>query len=67
VAQATDVQTIITIGGNLFEIAATQLGSALQWINIAKANNLIDPMLSGQNRVVIPPSSSVFSDGIGPQ
>jgi len=61
------VQTITTIGGNLFEIAATCLGSALQWINIARANNLIDPMLNGQNELLIPPFSSVFSDGIGPQ
>lgn len=66
-AQGTDVQTIVAIGGNLFEIAATQLGSALQWINIARANNLTDPMLSGQNQLIIPPFSSVFSDGIGPQ
>jgi hypothetical protein len=65
--QGTDVQTIIAIGGNLFEIAAAQLGDALQWINIARANNLIDPMLSGQNQIIIPPLSSVFSDGIGPQ
>jgi hypothetical protein len=66
-AQGTDVQTIIAIGGNLFEIAAAQLGDALQWINIARANNLTDPMLSGQNQIIIPPLSSVFSDGIGPQ
>jgi hypothetical protein len=51
----------------LFEIAAAQLGDALQWINIARANNLTDPMLSGQNQIIIPPLSSVFSDGIGPQ
>jgi hypothetical protein len=65
--QRTDVHTFITIGGNLFEIAATQLGSALQWINLARANNLSDPMLSGQLQLVIPPFSSAFSDGIGPQ
>jgi hypothetical protein len=67
VAQETDVQTIITIGGNLFEIAATQLGSAQQWINIARANNLVDPMLFGQHRLLIPCFSLAFSDGIGPQ
>ena len=61
------MQTIIAIGGNLFEIAATQLGSALQWINIARANDLTDPMLSGPNQILIPPVSSAFSDGIGPQ
>jgi hypothetical protein len=66
-AQGTDVKTITTIGGNLFELAARQLGSALQWVNIARANNLIDPMLSGQNEIAIPPFSSIFSDGIGPQ
>jgi hypothetical protein len=65
--QGTDVQTITTIGGNLFEIAAIQLGSALQWINIARANNLANPILSGQNKIIIPPFSSAFSDGIGPQ
>lgn len=66
-AERTDVQTIITIGGNLFEIAATQLGSALQWINIARTNKLTDPMLSGQNKLLIPAFSQAFSDGIGPQ
>jgi hypothetical protein len=66
-ARAPDVQTLVTVGGNLFAIAANQLGSALQWINIARANNLVDPMLSGQMVIVIPPVSSAFSDGIGPQ
>jgi hypothetical protein len=61
------MQTITTIGGNLFEIAAIQLGSALQWINIARANNLTDPMLSGQIQISIPSASSAFADGIGPQ
>jgi hypothetical protein len=66
-AQGTDAQTITAIGGNLFELAAARLGSALQWVNIARVNNLNDPILSGRNEIVIPPFSSVFSDGIGPQ
>jgi hypothetical protein len=61
------MHTIITIGGNLFEIAATRLGSALQWINIARANNLTDPVLAGQHAIIIPQFSSAFSEGIGPQ
>jgi hypothetical protein len=65
--RGVDVLTITVIGGNLFEIAANQLGSALQWINIARTNNLTDPMLSGRNEIIIPQFSSVFSDGIGPQ
>jgi hypothetical protein len=63
----SDIHKITTIGGNLFEIAATQLGDALQWINIARCNQLIDPMLTGQNQLMIPQFSSTFSDGIGPQ
>jgi hypothetical protein len=63
----SDIRKITTIGGNLFEIAAAQLGDALQWINIARSNHLIDPVLTGQNQLVIPPFSSTFSDGIGPQ
>jgi hypothetical protein len=63
----SDVRKITTIGGNLFELAAMQFGDALQWINIARSNHLIDPMLTGQNQLVIPQFSSTFSDGIGPQ
>lgn len=61
------MRSITLTGGNLFEIAAIQLGSALQWINIARANNLSDPMLSGQNVIIIPAISPAFADGIGPQ
>ncbi len=66
-AQVPNVQSVIVVGGNLFEIAAAQLGNALQWINLARANNLIDPMLSGQSEILVPPISSAFADGIGPQ
>ena len=61
------MQKFTTMGGNLFEIAALQLGDALQWINLARANNLRDPMLSGRQELMIPPFSSSLSDGIGPQ
>jgi hypothetical protein len=61
------MQSITTVGGNLFEVAAAQLGSALQWINIARTNDISDPMLSGQNQIKIPAYSTTFSDGIGTQ
>jgi hypothetical protein len=61
------MQTITVIGGNLFQIAAAQLGSAMQWINIARTNGIKDPFLSGQNLIVIPAASTAFADGIGPQ
>jgi hypothetical protein len=62
-----ELKTIVTIGGNLFEIAAVELGSALQWINVARVNNLKDPILTGQMEITIPDFSPIFSDGIGPQ
>ncbi len=59
---------VITVtGGNLFQVAAVQLGDALQWINIARANAISDPMLSGMAQLVIPASQASFADGIGPQ
>jgi hypothetical protein len=61
------MRTITAIGGSLFEIAASELGSALQWINIARVNGMIDPLIIGQVEIIIPPFSSIFSNGIGPQ
>jgi hypothetical protein len=58
---------ITVIGSNLYEVAAAKLGSAQQWINIARANNISDPMLSGKTELVIPSFSSAFANGIGPQ
>lgn len=63
----TEAYSIVVINGNLFEVAARQLGSALQWINIARVNNLSDSMLPGTQTIIIPRFSSVFADGIGPQ
>jgi hypothetical protein len=66
-AEVDRMRTINAIGGNLFEIAASELGSAMQWINIARANGMGDPVITGQVQIIIPPFSSIFSDGIGPQ
>ena len=61
------MKTIVCYSGNLFQIAAQQLGDAMQWINIARTNNLTDPMQAGLQELTIPTASSRFSDGIGPQ
>ncbi len=61
------MRKITVIDGNLFEIAASELGSALQWVNIARVNGLRDPVLSGENQLIIPDFSTASSDGIGPQ
>ena len=61
------MNTITVIGGTLFEVAAQQLGNALQWANVARANGLRDPQLQGTNHLIIPPYSDAYSDGIGAQ
>jgi hypothetical protein len=59
--------TVLVQGTNLFELAATQLGDALQWINIARFNNITDPFIGAQTTINIPDYSPIFQDGIGPQ
>ena len=61
------IPTITIVGGNLFEVAARQLGSALQWINLAQENEIYDPFLFGTNSLRIPPANQAFSDGIPTQ
>ncbi|HBK05775.1 MAG TPA: hypothetical protein DDZ81_07895 [Acetobacteraceae bacterium] len=61
------VRIITAIGGNLFQIAATQLGSAMQWVNIAQANGITDPNLSGPTELAIPALSAAFTNGVSPQ
>ncbi len=53
----------ITIaGGNLFAIAAQQYGDATAWLQIARANGLSDPFLSGLVTLVDP---ALRPDAIG--
>ncbi len=61
------MQTLTTAGGNLFQIAARQLGDATQWLRIAQANNLSDPMLSGVVTLLIPPVNPAAGGGIAQQ
>jgi hypothetical protein len=56
--------TVQTAGGNLFAIAAQQLGDATQWWRIAEASGLTDPMLSGVVTLTIPDAIPAPSDGI---
>jgi hypothetical protein len=61
------MQTLTTAGGNLFQIAAAQLGDATQWIRIAQLNGLYDPMLSGVVTLSIPPVDPNAGGGIATQ
>jgi hypothetical protein len=59
---------IITAQGtNLFALAASALGDAMQWINIARTNNLSDPFITELTQITIPIYSANFQDGIGPE
>jgi hypothetical protein len=57
-------QTITVAGGNLFALAAQYLNDATQWIRIAQANNLSDPVLQGICTLVIPPVNEAAGGGI---
>lgn len=61
------MRTIIVSGGNLFRIAADELGDATQWIRIAQANALFDPMLSGLATLRIPARDPSAGGGVAAQ
>jgi hypothetical protein len=61
------MRTIMVAGGNLFAIAAAELGDATQWIRIAQLNNLSDPMLTGVVTLRIPDRDPNATGGIAKQ
>lgn len=61
------MRTITVAGSNLFQVAAQQLGDATQWIRIAQANGLSDPMLTGLTTLNIPATDPSAGGGIGAQ
>ena len=54
-------------GGNLFRLAAEQLGDATQWIRIAQLNNISDPVLSGVVALLVPETDPNAGGGIAAQ
>jgi len=40
----------------LFHVAMIEFGDALQWVPIAKLNGLVDPWITAQHDVLIPPT-----------
>jgi hypothetical protein len=61
------LNTITVAGGNLFRIAAEQLGDATQWLRIAQLNGLKDPMISGVVTLLIPDQNRSAGGGIATQ
>ena len=49
---------------SLFHVAARHLGDATQWIRIAQANDLSDPMLSGVVTLSIPDANPALGGGL---
>ena len=58
------MQTVTVAGGNLFRIAAEQLGDATQWVRIAQLNTITDPMLSGLVTLQLPVVDPTAGGGI---
>ena len=61
------MRTLTIAGGNLFQIAAAELGDATQWIRIAQLNGLSDPMLTGVTTLLIPDLNPNAGGGIATQ
>ncbi len=61
------MKTITVAGGNLFSIAAAQLGDATQWLRIAQLNGLSDPLLTGLVTLRIPAVDPGAGGGIAVQ
>ncbi|APR37869.1 hypothetical protein [Paraburkholderia sp. SOS3] len=54
VATPTSPRSITVGGGDLYTIASQQYGDASRWTDIAAANGLTDPVLTGINTLIIP-------------
>jgi hypothetical protein len=64
------MRTLTITGGNLFRIAAEQLGDATQWLRIARLNGLSDPALDTSNgplTLQLPPRDAGAGGGIARQ
>lgn len=57
-------KTIYVVGGNLFTVAAMYLQDATQWIRIAQANKLSDPIISGSMNLVVPDLDMTAGGGV---
>jgi hypothetical protein len=61
------MRTITVTGGNLFQVAAQHLGDATQWIRVAQANGLSDPMLAGLVTLNLPATDPSAGGGVAAQ
>jgi hypothetical protein len=57
------IKSVTIAGGNLFAVAALELGDATQWNRIARLNGLLDPMITGIVTLLIPPVDANAGNG----
>lgn len=60
------LRTIQVSGGNLWAIAARELGDATQASRIAVLNGLSDPMITGRVTLSLPPVDATQTGGLPP-
>ena len=58
------MNTLTIAGGNLFRIAAEQLGDATQWIRVAQLNGLRDFLVPGVVTLQLPEINANAGGGI---
>ena len=58
------MRTFEASGGDLFRIALQVYGDAQAWNLIAQANGLLDPVITGQVTLVIPPYTPAQTGGV---
>ncbi|HKM64176.1 MAG TPA: hypothetical protein VJY39_16970 [Acidisphaera sp.] len=61
------MRTITVAGGNLYSIAAVELGDATQWIRIAQLNDIDDPFLTGVVTLLLPDTDPTATGGVPQQ
>ena len=61
------MRTITVTGGNLYRVAAQELGDATQWVRIAALNSLSDPVLSGVVTLTLPDVDPNATGGVPQQ
>ncbi|HEX7854433.1 MAG TPA: hypothetical protein VF503_12130 [Sphingobium sp.] len=62
-AVGTGTKSVTLAGGNLYSLASSEYGNPMGWAQIAAANGIVDPSLTGINTLTIPPIPSE-ADGI---
>jgi nucleoid-associated protein YgaU len=58
------MKTVTTTGGDLYRLALQYLGDATQWNRIAQANNLLDPVIVGNQTLNLPSVNPEATGGI---